>query len=265
MGIKNDINFTYNGYLQNLHYANDVTDKEQIQQMLLPFKQAASSLNIVLLSAPILFAIDYTKQQYLFFSNSLGHHKAEQVIEGGLEFTIPLMPKEFFKTYNQDVFPAMLSFFKNIPQAQQTDYLTAFNYKIKNNPKEDTDIYQRCSYITSKETGLPTHCVGIAYDISHVKKMDVISVAFKKINKTTGKKIILEEKCFYPYQEEGFFTPQEKIVLQYLVDGLISKIIADKLKICLKTVESHRYNMLRKASAKNVSELIAFAFKNKIL
>ena len=77
MAIKTDINFTYNGYLQKLHYANDVVDKEQIQQMLLPFQQAAASLEFMLPIAPILFAIDYTKQQYNFFSNSLGEHEAQ--------------------------------------------------------------------------------------------------------------------------------------------------------------------------------------------
>lgn len=263
MAIKNDINFTYSNYLQKLHYANDVVDKEQIEQMLLPFKQAAS-LSILLPNAPILFAIDYTKQQYIFFSNALGHHKPQQVLEGGLAFTMPLMPEEYFKTYNEKVFPATLSFLKNIPQAQQPDYFTSFNYKIKNKYKRDSDIYQHCRYITSQETGLPTYCVGVAFDISHVEKNDTMSLTFKKINKETGRKTLIGKQYFYPCRGEDLFTSHEKIILQYLMDNLSSKMIADKLNLTCKIIENRRANMLRKTNTKNVAQLITYAFENNI-
>ena len=264
MLVKNDNNYTYNGYLQKIYYANDVVDKEHIQEMLLQFKQL-SILSVKLPNSPVFFAIDYSKRQYIFFSNSLGDYQSEQIIEGGLDFMIPLLRKDFFKMYNEKVFPTTLSFLKDIPQSEHADYIISCNHKIKNTHKEDIDFYQRYTNITSKETGLPTHCVGMAVDISHFKSDNKITLSFEKVNKQTGLTSLIDKKYFFPHQEDGFFTKQEKIILQYLTDGLNSKMIADKLDLSHKTVNSHRENMLRKANANNVVQLVSFAFKNNII
>jgi len=50
-----------------------------------------------------------------------------------------------------------------------------------------------------------------------------------------------------------------------MTDGLNSKMIADKLGLSHKTVNSHRENMLRKTNAKNVVQLVSFAFQNNII
>ncbi len=257
-------NFTYKSYLQSLQDANHVVDAGYIQQLLLQYRQL-SALSIVLPNAPILFAIDYSKGQYLFFSNALGNYSAQQVLEGGLEFTLPLMPNDFYNTYNQKVFQAVLLFLKTIPQQQHIDYIISCNHRILNSDKKDIDILQRCTYITSAETGLPTHCIGMALDISHFKNDNTINLSFEKTNKDTGLITLIEKQYFYPYQEEGFLTQQENTILQYLADGLNSKMIAQKLALSLKTIESHRYNMFRKTNTKNVVGLVMYAVKNRML
>ncbi len=264
MLIKSDVNFTYSGYLQKLHYANDVIDKEQIQQILLQFKRL-STLSVKLPNSPVFFAIDYNKRQYVFFSNSLGNYRTEQIIEGGLDFMLPLMDKDFFKTYNEKVFPYTLSFLNSIPQSEHSDYVISCNHKIKNTNKEDIDFYQRHTYITSEETGLPTHCIGMALEIGHFKSDAKIILSFEKTNKQTGFTSLIDKKYFFPHKEDSFFTKQERIILQYMTDGLNSKMIAMKLNLSHKTVNSHRENMLRKTNTNNVAQLISFAFRNGII
>jgi DNA-binding CsgD family transcriptional regulator len=264
MLIKNNNNFTYSGYLQKIYYANDIIDKEHIQQMLLRFKQL-SFLSVKLPNSPVFFAIDYSKRQYIFFSNSLGDYQTEQIIEGGLDFMIPLMHKDFFNMYNEKVFSATLSFLKDIPQSEHADYIISCNHKAKNINNEDIDFYQRYTYITSEETGLPTHCVGMAVDISHFKSDNRITLSFEKTNKQTGFTSLIDKKYFFPHQEDSPFTKQEKIILQYMTDGLNSKMIADKLHLSHKTINNHRENMLRKANANNVVQLVSFAFRNNII
>jgi DNA-binding NarL/FixJ family response regulator len=51
-------------------------------------------------------------------------------------------------------------------------------------------------------------------------------------------------------------TPREKEVLQMVARGLSTKQIADKLEISIRTVESHRINMLKKFKVSNTAELI---------
>ncbi|OOG77890.1 response regulator transcription factor [Algoriphagus sp. A40] len=51
-------------------------------------------------------------------------------------------------------------------------------------------------------------------------------------------------------------TSREKEVLQLVAQGYSTKQIADKLSISIRTVESHRINMLRKMRVNNSAELI---------
>jgi two-component system nitrate/nitrite response regulator NarL len=54
-------------------------------------------------------------------------------------------------------------------------------------------------------------------------------------------------------------TPQERKIIQLVVDGLSSKEIADKLFISKYTVDTHRRNILKKMDAKSVSAMIRIA------
>lgn len=65
--------------------------------------------------------------------------------------------------------------------------------------------------------------------------------------------------------EVGDITPREKEVLELVAQGKSTKQIADLLGISIRTVESHRINMLKKMKVNNTAELIRKAIDMKIL
>lgn len=256
-------NYTYEKHLSKIYNSSDVSNAVNLEESLLQFKRLSHINNLV--KAPILFAIDYTKSNYLFFSNSLGNYSAQEVMEGGLEMTMPLMPNAFFKTYNEQVFPHTLSLLKAAAQLNDTEYVVSFNHRIKNTDGSYSDTYQRCKYIMSKETGFPLYCVGIGYDISYLKDNNTISLSFERIEQKTGLSKLVDKTFFYPYEEDALLTKQEKKILNCMADGLSSREIAAKLIITINTIAKHRQNMLRKTNAKNEVQLVAFALRNKII
>ena len=58
----------------------------------------------------------------------------------------------------------------------------------------------------------------------------------------------------------GDITPREKEVLELVAKGNSTKQVADILGISVRTVESHRINMLKKMKVSNTAELIKKAF-----
>jgi two-component system nitrate/nitrite response regulator NarL len=54
-------------------------------------------------------------------------------------------------------------------------------------------------------------------------------------------------------------------VLKLLVQELTTKQIAEKLFVSERTIETHRKNLLRKTSSKNIVGLIKYAYLNKII
>lgn len=60
-------------------------------------------------------------------------------------------------------------------------------------------------------------------------------------------------------------TPRERQVLVALTKGFASRSVAQQLNIALRTVEMHRYNILKKLGAANISQAIAIVKDEGIL
>ena len=60
-------------------------------------------------------------------------------------------------------------------------------------------------------------------------------------------------------------TLREREVLQLLTEGVPNRNIAKKLGISVKTVESHRGNMMTKLGLKNKTELLRYAFNRDLV
>lgn len=77
---------------------------------------------------------------------------------------------------------------------------------------------------------------------------------------------ILAEAVLRPEAgDAGELTGREKEVLELVAKGNSTKQIADMLKISIRTVESHRINMLKKMKVNNSAELIRKAIELKVL
>lgn len=60
-------------------------------------------------------------------------------------------------------------------------------------------------------------------------------------------------------------TKRENEILKLFAEGLANKEIADKLFISIRTVESHKNNIMQKLELKSTVELVKYAIKNKII
>ncbi len=61
--------------------------------------------------------------------------------------------------------------------------------------------------------------------------------------------------------EDDPLTPREREVLQLLAEGLPNRRIAKRLSISVKTVESHRSNMMHKLGVRGKTDLVKYALR----
>ena len=54
-------------------------------------------------------------------------------------------------------------------------------------------------------------------------------------------------------------STREREVLQRLAEGQATKVIAGELSVCIKTIETHRRNIMRKLNANSIAELTKYA------
>jgi DNA-binding NarL/FixJ family response regulator len=60
-------------------------------------------------------------------------------------------------------------------------------------------------------------------------------------------------------------TPREREIVQLVAEGRSSKVVAAELGISVKTVESHRTNVMRKLRIRSVSQLVRYAVRNGLV
>ncbi|HNP19870.1 MAG TPA: response regulator transcription factor [Fulvivirga sp.] len=60
-------------------------------------------------------------------------------------------------------------------------------------------------------------------------------------------------------------TTREIEIVKLFTEGLLYKEIADRLSISIKTVESHKANIMRKLELKSTAGLVKYAIKKKII
>src|SRR5712671_7498224 len=60
-------------------------------------------------------------------------------------------------------------------------------------------------------------------------------------------------------------TTREKEVLKLLAEGNSVKEIAGNLKLSVKTVEAHKFNLMRKLDIHNKAQLVQYAIQKKVI
>ncbi len=63
----------------------------------------------------------------------------------------------------------------------------------------------------------------------------------------------------------SILSKRETEVLKLVVEGLSNKVIADKLAVNIRTVETHKSNILNKLKLKNSVDLVKYAIQNNLL
>lgn len=264
MGGRNNTEITYLNHLQNIWYANEKVDIQDIHRLLNNFKSASNPFTKAL---PLLFIIDYTAKQYLLMSDAIigiaGYHPRE-FLDSKMDKLMDVFHKDDFAIFNNKLFKRNAAFLSDTPFDEHEQYVFSYNFRFANIDKKYSHILQRSTYITSKETGLPLYNVGVIIDITHIKNDPLIIHTIEKSSNPYSATLI-EKNFYYPNEEDTLLTIREKDILKHMADGLSSKQIASKFKISENTIGNHRQNMLRKTNTKNVAELVAFAIRNYLI
>jgi DNA-binding NarL/FixJ family response regulator len=68
-----------------------------------------------------------------------------------------------------------------------------------------------------------------------------------------------------PRRRPEDLTPREQQILQLIWSGMMNREIAARLKISVKTVESHRATMMKKVRVSNTAQLLKTAIQEELV
>jgi DNA-binding CsgD family transcriptional regulator len=64
---------------------------------------------------------------------------------------------------------------------------------------------------------------------------------------------------------ESGLTPRQRQIMKLIVDGHTNQETADILKLSRRTVEVHRFNLMRRLQVRNVAQLMRVALEHRLL
>ena len=65
--------------------------------------------------------------------------------------------------------------------------------------------------------------------------------------------------------KDQILTPREVEIVKFIAEGFLNKEIADKLCISIRTVDTHKNNIMQKLELKSTVDLVKYAIKNELI
>jgi DNA-binding CsgD family transcriptional regulator len=209
--------------------------------------------------------IDYTSGQYLYLS-----HNTEEILSyskedylHGIYFQYNNMLPEDRQVFSKIMFPDILRFLMSIPRKDYELYRFSFTYRYYRKDGCIANLLQHSTYFEPGPDGNPLLNRVVFSDITYFKSDCRMSLTISYLTKDKGY-IAIYKKRYNPLAKT-FISDRELEILKLSLKGLSSKLIAEKLFISIHTVKNHKRNMMERTASRNISELINFALKNRLL
>jgi DNA-binding CsgD family transcriptional regulator len=121
--------------------------------------------------------------------------------------------------------------------------------------------YPKLKYVNNT----PYYLMCAISDFNHILSSPKCSLFLLDKNTKDETLFYCEEETvkLIPFKDQKELSLRELDVLKLLAKGLISKEIAEVLKISKNTVENHKQNIYTKTGTRNIAELVSFMHKSE--
>jgi DNA-binding CsgD family transcriptional regulator len=152
----------------------------------------------------------------------------------------------------------VVRFFDEIPIDKILNYKVRYDYRIRRADGSYIRILQQVITIEHDEKGALLRTLVMHTDISHLKMegKPVFSIIGLE-----GEPSYIDINVEQVYKPSSFLTNREREIIILMIDGHLTKEIADKLHISKLTVDFYRKKLLLKTDSKTPAELIGKAIK----
>lgn len=206
------------------------------------------------ISQSCLFTVDVFKGRYDFASESFAHLLGYNLLGlREIQKQGDLLEERFHPNDREQLIEMQIQhsqFIYSLPPENRNDYSQTFQFRILNRKHEYINVTSRQQVLQQDRNGKAWIVMGIM-DISP-DQTPTEKVKRSILNIRTGE-IVYPCAQLLPGMQ---LTSREKEIMSLICQGLLSKEIADLLKISIFTVHNHRKNILSKLHVDNVIEAI---------
>ena len=252
-------------YLRVVRQLHDVAEDEfDILRCLHDFPVVRSMLDHANATG---FLLDYRTGKYYYFGDNAGQmigYSSETFMQEGLDLTKSVYRPEDAAIYYNEINQSRQEFLRSVSPMEMLQYGFRHTFRVVRKDKQEISVMQQHMVLKADAKGKPLVIIGFCTDLTGIKTDTKVIDNILKFE--PGKlPTLVQVNQYFPRPEEGALSVREIEVLKWVLEGLSSEAIADKMFISVHTVRTHRKHMLEKTNAKNTADLIRYAVKNGLI
>ncbi|SNR14281.1 LuxR C-terminal-related transcriptional regulator [Tenacibaculum jejuense] len=241
---------TLKNHIEELHNATTI-NSDELESFLAQFKIIG---NIGINANSIFYVLNLNTMNYEYVNDaclSFTGYTSKDFYEKGMRILPLIMVEEDFNLLTADLFPKMNDFSKQLSSEQRSKIVFEIYYKMRHKVSgKIIQMVEFSSYTKFDKNEIPILSTGLCYESSQVLS-GVKGIV--RLNEEQSQKTLFEERINYAVEQ---LTKSENVIVNFLVDGLSRKEIADNLSVSLHTIHTHIKNIYKKMDVSKVSELI---------
>jgi DNA-binding CsgD family transcriptional regulator len=163
----------------------------------------------------------------------------------------------------QELFPDILGFMKNVPADELEDYRFSFNHRYLRKDGSSSQFLQEGTLSVSEDLGIPVLSLKVFTETGDIKTDESMVLTISRYDPELGYKKVFSKS--YQHRCKSVLSQRELEIIRLCLEGLSSKMVADKLNISIHTVKNHKRNSMEKTCTRNIAELIHVCLKSQWL
>ncbi|MBC7643249.1 MAG: PAS domain-containing protein [Flavobacterium sp.] len=168
------------------------------------------------------------------------------------------MDQPYFLNFEKEVG----RFFSQLSVDKIPKYKVRYDYRVKKNDGKYLRILQQTVTIEHDEEGAVLRTLVVHTDISHLKESErpILSIIGLE-----GEPSYIDIQAEQKYVASKFLSNRETQIISLLIEGKISKEIADELGLKPMTIDTYRKKLLKKTDTRTIGQLIAKVIQDGLL
>jgi DNA-binding CsgD family transcriptional regulator len=163
----------------------------------------------------------------------------------------------------EEIFPDILRFMKTVPEDKLPDYRFSFNHRYIRKDGSITQFLQEGILSFSESDRCPVLNLLVFTETGDMKTDDSMVLTIFRYDADQGYQKVYAKS--YIKRSTVMLSQRELEIIKLCLEGMSSKMIADKLNISIHTVKNHKRNCMEKTCTRNITELIHVCIRSNWL
>lgn len=210
--------------------------------------------------------VDHSGRQFMCFHDQCTEHEncfKKEAQEGITDFQALQLHPDDHALLCEKVFPDILKFMLEIPADERPGYRLSFNHRYIRKDGTVLQFLQEGTLSISDDGDLPVLNLRLFTEIADFKTDETMILSIFRYNADHGYQKVWTN--MYSNNNIPLLSHREIEIIKLCLEGLSSKMIANKLNLSIHTVKNHKRNCMEKTLTHNITELIHLCMKSNLL